>query len=133
VAGGFVALPSQTFAFQGGLVSLDLIAGVLRGCATAAGDGAAMRLSFCLEPYGGIMHGSGRGFQTDLTTTVPWGAVGTSAIFQQRIWGPLSWGGRAGLLIPPLKTSFMVDNVGTAYAAPPVGGAWDTELRVSIW
>jgi hypothetical protein len=137
VAGGFLALPSQTFTlapmFAPGQVSLDLTAGLLRGCAMVAGDGAAMRLSFCLEPSGGIMRGVGHGFSTDLTSTLPWVALGTSAIFQQRIWGPLSWGGRAGLLIPLLKTSFMVDNVGTAFAPPPVGGAWDTELRVSIW
>jgi hypothetical protein len=133
VAGGFFALPSQAFAFAPGQVALDLAAGLLRGCAHVAGDGAAMRLSVCLEPFGGRMRGSGRGFQSDLTSTLPWAAVGTSAIFQQRIWGPLSWGGRAGLLVPLLKTSFMVDNVGTVFTAPPVGGAWDTELRVSIW
>jgi hypothetical protein len=62
LAGGFLVLPSQAFAFAPGQVALDLTAGLLRGCATVVGDGAAMRLSFCLEPFGGSMRGSGRGF-----------------------------------------------------------------------
>jgi hypothetical protein len=132
VAGGVLALPGQSYGYQGGQVSLDMTVGVLRGCGIVAGD-EPLRFVLCLEPMAGAVRGNGTGFVTDKSTTLPWGALATSALFQQKIWGRLSWGARSELIIPLVKTSFVLDNVGTAFAAAPVGGAWNIELRVSIW
>jgi hypothetical protein len=131
-AGGVVVLPGQSFTYLPGQVKLDLTAGLIRGCGRVVGD-EPLHLALCVDAFGGAMRGAGQGFGNDDTTTLPWAAGGTSAIFHQRIWGPLSWGARAGLLIPFVKTSFSVQNGGTAFNAPPIGGAWNAELRVSIW
>jgi hypothetical protein len=133
VAAGALVLPGQSFPYATGQISLDLTAGLLRGCASVTGDDDPIRFAACLEGFGGSVRGSGQGFTVDATSTRPWAGVGTSAVFQQKIWGPLSWGARAGLVIPLLKAAFEVQNGGMAFTAAPVGGAWDAELRVSIW
>jgi hypothetical protein len=132
VAGGVLALPGQSFAFQGGQVSLDMTAGILRGCGIVAGD-EPLRFVLCLDPMAGTVRGNGTGFSSNRSATLPWASLATSALFQQRIWGRLSWGARSELVIPLVKTSFLSDNGATAFAAAPVGGAWNIELRVSIW
>jgi len=136
VAAGILALPGDSYTWQMGQVGqvgLSLMAGVLRGCASVTSEDNPIRLAACIEPYAGTLRGSGQGFPANFTSTLPWAAVGMSGQFEQQIWGPLSWGARAGLVIPLLRDSFMVNNVGTAFTAAPIGGAWDAQLRVSIW
>ncbi len=132
VAAGVLALPGQSFSYSGGQVNLDLTAGMIRACAILAGD-EPLRFVLCLDPMAGTMRGGGQGFSVDQSATLPWVSVATSALFQQKIWGRLSWGARSELVVPLLKDSLMVNNVGTAFTAAPVGGVWDVELRVSIW
>jgi hypothetical protein len=133
VAGGVLSLPGQSVDFGAGQVNLSLTAGFIRGCGTVLGDGDALRFALCLEPFGGTIRGEGQGYTPNRSSTLAWAAAGASALFQQRIWGPFAWGARAQLLIPLLKESFFVDNVGAAFTPAPVGGALDAELRVSIW
>ncbi len=131
VSGGVLVLPGQTLSVDAGQVTLDLTLGLLRGCAAVA-EKATLRLALCVSPYVGAIRGESKGFASDRTGTYPWVAAGTSAVFEQKIWGPLSWGARAGLVIPLDKWQFTVDNK-VAYNPAPAGGAWDAELRVSIW
>ena len=133
VGGGVFALPGQTIAYAPGQVTMALTTGFLRACGTLVGDGESLRLALCVEPFGGAVRGVGQGYRVDRTLSLSWAAAGTSAGFHQRIAGPLSWSARASLLIPLLKQSFLVDNVGTAFTPAPVGGALDLGLRVSIW
>lgn len=132
VGAGVMVLPGVTYAWSSGQVKLDMTTGMIRACGIVAGDDP-MRFVLCVEPMAGALHGSGQGFPVDRTTTLPWGAVSASALFQQKIYGALSWGARASLVVPLVKASFSVDNVGTAFSAAPIGGAWNAELRVSIW
>jgi len=130
VSGGVLVLPGQTLSIDNmGQVSLDLTLGLLRGCAAVA-EKATLRLALCVSPFVGAIRGEAKGFTR--TGTYPWVAAGTSAVFEQKIWGPLSWGARAELVIPLDKWQFTVDNK-VAYNPAPAGGAWDAELRVSIW
>ncbi len=133
VAAGALVLPGQTFNWEMGQLQLDLTAGLVRACTALTSEENPIRFAACLEPFGGTLRGSGRGFPTDWTSSLPWVALGTSALFEQHLWGPVSWGARAGLVIPLLKASFVVDNAGTAFTPAPVGGEWDAQLRVSIW
>lgn len=132
VGGGVLALPSQTIVYEGGTVNLSLTTGLLRLCATPFGD-AARRVALCAEPYAGMIRGFGQGYRVDRTSSRPWAALGASALFTQRLVGPLSLGVRGWLVIPVQKQSFLVDNVGTAFAPAPVGGALSVGIRVSIW
>jgi hypothetical protein len=130
LAAGVLVLPGDSFSTSGGMAKLDLTTAMIRACGIVAGDDP-MRLVLCAEPWAGALRASGAGF--DRTGTVPWGAAASSALFQQRIGGPVWWGARAGLVIPLAKGVFTADNMGTAYPTAPVGGAWNAELRVSIW
>ena len=112
VAGGILVLP--------GVNDLNLISGLVRGCGAAA-DKESLRLAVCLETYAGAIQGTN-------IAPIPWVATGTGVLFEQRIWGPMSWGARAGLEFPLVRG----DN-GGVFSPPPVAGAWDAELRVSIW
>jgi hypothetical protein len=132
VSGGVLALPGESIILPGGQVKLELTAGLVRACGIVAGD-EPMRLVLCAEPMGGSMHGEGQGYPASRPSNLPWAAVATSALFQQRIWGPVAWGARAGLAIPLTKNSFAVENGPTVFTAAPVGGVWNAELRVSIW
>jgi hypothetical protein len=132
VSGGVLVLPGQTLtAGSGAQVSLDLMLGLIRGCATVA-DRETLRLALCVTPYAGAIHGETKGLPNNQSSTTPWIGAGTSFFFEQKIWGPLAWGARAELMIPLDKWQFNVDN-GTLFSPAPAGGAWDAELRVSIW
>lgn len=142
VAAGVFALPGQTIDFPPGQVTISLVTGLLRGCVApvsiggstlAGGEDESIRFALCVDTMAGAIRGVGQGFSPDRTLSLPWASAGTSALFAQRIWGPLSWGARAWLVIPFLKQSFFVDNLGTAFAPASVGGALDIGLRVSIW
>lgn len=133
VSGGVLALLGQTVPYAPGQVTLSTNAGFVRGCGRIVGDGESLRLALCVEPLAGVIQGAGQGYRVDRTTSLPWAAAGSSAVFQQRIFGALSWGARAWLVIPLLKQSFLVDNLGTAFTPAPAGGALDVGLRVSIW
>jgi hypothetical protein len=142
VAAGALALPGQTINYPPGQVNISLTTGLLRGCVAPVtiggsqmiGEDESIRFALCLDTLAGVQRGVGQGFQVDRTSTLPWASMGASALFTQRIWGPLSWGSRAWLLIPLLKQSFFVDNLaGSAFSPSSVGGALDVGLRVSIW
>jgi hypothetical protein len=133
VGGGVLALPGQSFAFAPGQVHLDLSAGFVRGCGAILADGDALRLALCAAPYAGVVRGVGSGFVTNRSASLGWAAAGASLLFDQRIWGPIGWGARAELVIPLLKTSFLIENAGEAFTPAPVGGAFDVELRLTIW
>ena len=131
VGAGVLALPGQSFSYSGGQVNLDLTAGMIRACAILAGD-EPLRFVLCLDPMAGSMRGSGRvRDQPELQLAL--GLGGHQRPLPAEIWGRLSWGARSELVIPLLKDSLMVNNLGTAFTAAPVGGAWNVELRVSIW
>jgi hypothetical protein len=131
VSGGVLVLPGEVVDNAGRPYKLELTAGLVRACGIVAGD-EPMRFVLCAEPMVGSLHGEGLGFPVNKVANLVWAAVGTSALFQQRIWGPLSWGARAGLVIPLTRNSFTVDS-GTVFTPAPVAGAWNAELRVSIW
>jgi hypothetical protein len=138
VSGGALALPSRTVSFPPGQVAISLTAGFLRGCGAIVSRGGAgvdetLRLSLCLEPIVGAIQGAGQGYKVDRAASLPWAAASASALFAQRIWGPLGWGARTALVIPLLKQPFFVDNLGTAFTPSSVGVALDIGLRVSIW
>jgi hypothetical protein len=142
VAAGVFALPGQSIDYAPGQVKVSLVTGLLRACVApvsiggstlAGGEDESIRFALCVDGLAGAIRGVGQGYPIDRTTTLPWASAGPSALFAQRIWGPLSWGARAALLIPLLKQSFFVDNLGTAFAPASVGGALDIGLRVSIW
>ena len=141
VAGGVLALPGQTIDYSPGKVTLSLTSGVLRGCVAPVTLGGSVfthedesiRFALCVDALAGAISGRGVGYASDRSSTLPWAAAGASAVFTQRLTGPLSWGARAWLVIPLLRQSFLVDNLGAAFSPSPVGGALDVGLRVSIW
>lgn len=141
IAGGVIALPGQTIDFPPGTVDLSLTSGTLRGCVAPVsiggsptpGEDESLRFALCVDAMAGAIHGAGQGYRPDRASTLPWAAAGASALFAQRIVGPLSWSARVSLVIPLLRQSFFVDDVGTAFQPASVGGALDAGLRVSIW
>jgi hypothetical protein len=140
IAAGSLALPGQTIDFAPGTVTLSLTAAALRGCvapvsvaAAAFGEEETLRFALCVDALAGAIRGVGQGYAPDRTSTLPWAAGGASALFTQRIYGPLAWTARVSLVIPFLRQSFFVDNVGTAFQPASVGGALDGGLKVSIW
>ncbi len=132
VSGGVLVLPGQTITSDSGTqIGLDLTLGMIRGCGSVA-DRETLRLSLCVTPYVGAIHGETKSLAVNQTSTSPWVGAGTSFAFEQKIWGPLSWGARAELVIPLDKWQFKVDNT-TVFSPAPAAGTWDAELRVSIW
>lgn len=130
---GMLALPSQTVVFSPGQTTLSLTLAFLRGCVGLAGNGDAVRLALCVEPFGGALHAAGSGYNPNRSVTEPWIAAGVSTLFQQRIAGPLAWGLRAQFLVPLHNVSLHVDNHPALFSPAPVGGTVNAEVRLSIW
>jgi hypothetical protein len=148
VEAGFLVLPTQTIAYAGKLegaaanaaptVDIQLTSALARLCATARIITDETRLGLCAGALVGTIHGAGRGFVVDHTTTDPWVAANLGAMLEQTLFWRLSLVTRASVYVPILRRSFTVDNVEAgsdplAFSSAFVGAGLDAELRLSIW
>ncbi|XXT15226.1 hypothetical protein WME94_33745 [Sorangium sp. So ce429] len=119
---GAVWLPRQEIDVTPGAVSIGLVAGAARGCATITGELDGFRLSACATSLLGAVHGAGKGFAPDREASAPWFAVGGSAIAEGPLFGTraLGWSARATLLVPISRARFTVDRRSGSEAGAPV-------------
>lgn len=150
VRAGALAVPSQTFAYRGGVLASDgspaqiglwLTTGMLEGCFAAPllggslGAASAPLAGGCMGILAGAIHGEGLTLPNNAQTTAPWAAGRMSAFLEQRLAWRLSLVFQAGAVIPFIRRYFAVDGEGggTAFTPASVGVTLATSVRLSIW
>jgi hypothetical protein len=137
---GALGILDDTERFGAGNLRVDLVAVRAPACFAVQAADRSVGAELCGYPALGTMIGSGEGFVENHTVTQPWFAMGASAIGTGPIVGPLAFTGRVDLLVPIVRPSFVVEDLGgaptretgVAFETPPVGVAAGFGLRALI-
>lgn len=141
---GMFWIPTRSIDFAKGRVDVYQVAGVLRGCMDVLGSPGSpdspesARAALCAHAAAGALHGEGVGYFEPGSATRPWFAFGVGAVVEGPIWKRLGWSARASLMIPVVKESFSIENVGgqpevTAFEPSRMGVVVSVGPRVTIW
>jgi hypothetical protein len=140
VGGGVIALIDDVRRFGSGTLEMNLVAARAPACFSFRSPDQSLGGSLCGYPAIGSMIATGRGFDRNQTASQPWFALGAGAGADASIIGPLGLATRLDLLVPLVRPSFIVQDLGsaapgksgTAYHAPPVGVGLGIGVRALI-
>jgi hypothetical protein len=125
-AGFSAALPATTH-YGPGSVRTTLLFGSARACYVW---GKSFSIGPCAAFGVGRLRGVGIGYASVASQSLTWTAVGAGAIAEGPLWGRVFWGLAGTLWLPTERSSFSVQNVGTAWESSRLGGA--LALRVGF-
>ena len=128
-AGFNAALPDTTH-FAAGSVRSTLLFASLRGC-YSWGE----RFSFgpCALLGLGRLRGVGIGYAQAQSQDLLWTAAGVGLVAEGPLWGRVFWGLSGQAWWPTRRSSFSVQNVGTAWESGTFAGALSARLGFRIW
>ena len=128
-AGFNAALPGTTH-FENGSVRTTLLFGSARACYLWGG---VFSLGPCASFGVGRLRGVGIDYATNTSRNLTWSAVGVGAVAEGPVWGRVFWGISGTLWLPSRRSSFSVQNVGTAWESSAVGAALGLRLGFRIF
>lgn len=128
IALGVVWIPEERLALGPGVVSVQLVAGSMRGCAFVWDR---TRLGMCGSVFGGVLEATASGYEVDVQRARPWFAAAVEVFVD----GPLPvstfrYRAAAGAVVPLHAESFFIAGVGPAYETPDVGGLFTLSVEV---
>ncbi len=91
------------------------------------------RAALCAESSVAALHGSGTGYPSTTSSTLPWLAFGGRAELEGTIAQWFVWGLEASLLVPVRRQTFSIEPLGIAYESSPVGGGVRFRAAVRLW
>jgi len=103
--------------FGTGEVTLSLVAGTLRACHLWGHD---WQWGPCAGVAVGRLHGSGRGFDESMSSSLLWSAVGGSVLLQRSLGERWELGLHALAWLPLKEQRFAVQNLGVAWSSAAV-------------
>jgi hypothetical protein len=128
LAVGALWIPAQRIDVAPGSIEVQLVSGLLRGCAFL---GSEFHVGVCATALAGALHGEARGFTSDGQRTASWFAIEPD-VFVDR---SLGWWVRvrlaAGAVVPLPPADFAVSNAGAAYLGPAVGGLFSLSVEIA--
>lgn len=117
-------LPQESVSYAPGVVRVWLTAGAAVLCGTPILTASELRISGCVQPLVGVVHGAGVGYDTNRTELQPWVALAAGLRAGGPIAGSLRWLRWSARLEPLLlldRQGFSVGNLGVGYVPQPVG------------
>jgi hypothetical protein len=132
VGASFEATTPTEVSLEPGQVRTSLLMVSLHGCFMW---GQRWALGPCAYLGGGLMRGTGIGYEQEAKKSLWWTALGPGFSFR----GPLGasdrffWGARGVLWIPTQTQVFSVENVGVAWQSAPLQGTLSATLGARIW
>ncbi|HWZ91204.1 MAG TPA: hypothetical protein VNW92_20225 [Polyangiaceae bacterium] len=128
-AGFSAALPATTH-YGPGSVRTTLLFGSARACYVW---GKNFSVGPCAAFGVGRLRGVGIGYASVASQSLTWTAVGAGAVAEGPLWGRVFWGLAGTLWLPTERSSFSVQNVGTAWESSRLGGALALRVGFRIW
>jgi hypothetical protein len=125
---GVLWIPEERLALAPGFVSVQLVAGSIRGCGFVW---ETTRLGMCGRVLGGALEASGSGYKVDVQTTRPWFAAALEVFVDGSL--PVSllrYRAAAGAVVPLHPEAFFIAGIGPAYETPEVGGLFTLSVEV---
>ncbi len=116
---GFNAVLPGTTRYGDGSVRTTLLFGSARACYVW---GASFSVGPCAAFGVGRLRGVGIGYASTASQDLTWSAAGVGAVAEGPVWGRVFWGISATLWLPTRRSSFSVQNVGTAWESRAAGG-----------
>ncbi|HEY4106496.1 MAG TPA: hypothetical protein VGM44_21495 [Polyangiaceae bacterium] len=128
-AGFNAALPGSRD-FREGSVRTTLLFGDARACYLW---GARFSLGPCAGFALGRLHGTGVGYPSASEQDLTWSAASAGALAEVTVWGRVFFGASALVWLPTHRSSFSVQNLGTAWQSSTFAGSVALRLGFRIW
>ncbi len=126
----FNAVLPQSADYGAGAVRTTLLFGSARACYVW---GARFFVGPCASLGVGRLRGDGLGYLDTVSKNLLWTALGAGLVAEGPVWGRVFWGLSATLWLPTRRSSFSVENRGTAWESSELGGALNGRLGFRIW
>lgn len=127
---GFNAVLPGTTAYDAGSVRNTLLFASLRACYTW---GDSLSVGPCALLGLGRLRGVGIGYPQAQAQDLLWTAAGIGLIAQGPVWGRVFWSVSGEGWAPTRRSSFSVQNRGTAWESAVLAGAVSGQLGFRIW
>ena len=127
---GFNAALSATSNYEAGQVRTTLLFADLRACYTW---GERFSVGPCALLGLGRLRGVGTGYATVGSDDLLWSAVGAGLVAEGPVWGRVFCGVSGSVWLPTRRSTFSVENVGTAWESSPLSLAVAARLGFRIW
>jgi hypothetical protein len=124
-----VALPEATH-FREGSVRTTLLFGSARACYLW---GERISLGPCAGVGIGRLSGDGIGYPAAAAQSVTWTAASAGVLAEVPVWGRVFLGASGELWLPTRRSSFSVQNLGTAWESSTFAGSLALRLGFRIW
>jgi hypothetical protein len=122
-------IPQQWLGLAPGAVEVQLIAGTVRGCASAWTE---TRLGVCGRVLAGALQADAIGFDAHAQRTRPWFAAGLEVFVDGPLPGALfRYRAAVGAIAPLRAEAFSVAGVGSAYDTPALGGLFTLAVEIA--
>ena len=130
---GILYLPGRERSHPPGVVDVSLVSGSVFGCYLPLDRPTLPRVSVCLEPMAGALHGSGRGYVTPpQAVTRPWLALGAGLRVDGGIGGPFAWTVGGTIVAPITRERLAVTGLGLVHDPPPVAFVGTLGVRATF-
>jgi hypothetical protein len=127
---GFSAVLPGTTSYGAGSVRATLLFGSARACYVW---GETFSIGPCASFGVGRLRGVGIGYASTTSQDLTWSAAGVGAVAEGPVWGRVFWAVSGTLWLPTRRSSFSVQNVGTAWESHTAGGALGLGLGFRIF
>jgi hypothetical protein len=125
---GGMWVPLQSLELGPGSVDVQLLTASVRGCAWVF---EPTHLGLCARVLAGELLARSSGYDSDGQQSRPWLAFGLEAMIQGALLHHLRYRVAACALAPLRDQAFSIQNLGAAYAPPPIGALFTLALELS--
>jgi hypothetical protein len=125
---GGMWIPLQSLELGPGSVDVQLLAASVRGCGWLF---EPTHLGLCARVLAGELLARSSGYDSDGQQSRPWVAFGLEAMIQGALLHHLRYRVAACALAPLRDQAFSIQNLGNAYAPPPIGALLTLALELS--
>ena len=140
VGGGVFGIIEDTERVSPGEIHLSLVAAKVPACFSFRVADQSISLAFCGYPALGALVATARGFDVNHTAAQPWFALGSGAMAEGPIVGPLGFVGRLDAYVPLVRPRLVVAErlpdephvLHQAYQSKPIGVSIGVGVRVAI-
>lgn len=116
--------------FAAGSVRTSLLLVALRGCYRW---GNTVAVGPCLTLARGWLTGEGVGYAAAQSAELRWLGAGAGVVAEGPVWGRLSWLVTGTLWLPLQRSSFSLENGGTAWESSRLAGTLGAGLAFALW
>lgn len=121
---------SSVTAYGSGSVRTSMVLAAARAC---YGFGRSIRVGPCLSFARGWLHGEGVGYPDAQSAQLRWLGAGAGVVMEGPLWARFTWLASGTAWLPLQRSSFSLENGGTAWQSARAAAALGAGLGFELW